>query len=162
MWRKLLNSVSAFKRSDLGVQLAELAIALPIMLMLFAAVTEFGRYFYEYTTLAKSSRDAVRYLVTAYTDGRDDLAAKNLVVYGNVTGTGNPVLSGLTRANVQILRLKENGSPAGCIPFSVTISIINFNHSSVLKLDQLANSSSLDIGIKPSVTMRYLMSQCLV
>ena len=162
MWRKLLNSISAFKRSDLGVQLVELAIVLPILLMLFAAVTEFGRYFYEYTTLSKSSRTAVRYLVTGYTDGRDDAAARNLVVYGNLTGTGNPLLSGLTPANVEILRLKADGSPAGCIPFTVTIRIINFQHASVLKLDQLANSSSLDMDVKPSVTMRYLMSQCLV
>jgi hypothetical protein len=162
MWRKLLNRISVFKRSDSGVQLVELAIVLPILLMMFAAVAEFGRYFYEYTTLAKSSRDAVRYLATAYTDGRDDAAAKSLVVYGNLTGAGNPILSGLTTANVEILRLKQNGSPAGCIPFSVTIRIIDFKHASVLKLDKLTNSSSLDIDVKPSVTMRYLMSQCLV
>src|SRR5438876_2645470 len=123
MWRKLLNKISAFKRSDSGVQLVELAIVLPVLLMLFAAVAEFGRYFYEYTTLAKSSRHAVRYLATAYTDGRDDAAARNLVVYGNLTGTGNPILSGLTTANVQIRRLTQNDRPAGCIPFTVTINV---------------------------------------
>ena len=162
MWRKLLNRISVFKRSESGVQLAELAIVLPILLMMFGAVAEFGRYFYEYTTLAKSSRDAVRYLATAYTDGRDDTAAKNLVVYGNLAGSGSPILSGLTTGNIEILRLKANGSPAGCIPFTVTVRVINYQHSSVLKLEQLANSQSLSIDVKPSVTMRYLMSQCLV
>ena len=162
MWRKLLNRISVFKRSDSGVALVELAIVLPILLMMFAAVAEFGRYFYEYTTLAKSSRDAVRYLATGYTDGRDDAAAKNLVVYGNLTGTGDPILNGLTTANVQIDRLNQDGSAAGCIPFTVTIRVINYKHASLFKLDQLTNSSSLDIDVKPSVTMRYLMSQCLV
>jgi len=162
MWRKLLNRISVFKRSDSGVALVELAIVLPILLVMFAAVAEFGRYFYEYTTLAKSSRDAVRFLATAYTDGRDDAAAKNLVVYGNLTGTGDPILNGLTTANIEILRLKQDGTAAGCIPFTVTIRVTNFKHVSLFKLDQLTNSSSLDIDVKPSVTMRYLMSQCLV
>jgi len=160
MRRQLLNKICFLRRNDAGVQLVELAIVLPVLLMLFGAAAEFGRYFYEYTTLAKSSRAAARYLVTATTDGTDDLAAKNLVVYGNVAGTGTKILSGLDVSNVKITRTPANS----CIPTTVTVEIINFPHSSILKLDKLTKntSASLDINVKPSVTMRYLLSQCLV
>jgi Flp pilus assembly protein TadG len=160
MRRQLLKKICFVRRNEAGVQLVELAIVLPVLLMLFGAAAEFGRYFYEYTTLAKSSRAAVRYLVTARTDGTDDLAAKNLVVYGNVAGTGTKILSGLDVSNVQITRTPANT----CVPTTVTIEIINFPHSSILKLDKLTknSSASLDIAVKPSVTMRYLVSQCLV
>jgi len=160
MRRQLLKKISFLRRNDSGVQLVELAIVLPVLLMLFGAAAEFGRYFYEYTTLAKASRVAARYLATAATDGTADLAAKKLVVYGNVAGTGAPILSGLDVTNVQITRTPANT----CVPTTVTVEIINFPHSSILKLDKLTKntSASLDIAVKPSVTMRYLISQCLV
>jgi len=159
MRRKLLKKICFLTRNDAGVQLVELAIVLPVLLLLFGAAAEFGRYFYEYTTLAKSSRAAARYLVTARTDGSDDLAAKNLVVYGNVAGTGNKMLSDLDVTNIKVTRTPANT----CVPTTVTIEIINFKHSSILKLDKLTNlSASLDIAVRPSVTMRYLVSQCLV
>jgi len=160
MRRQLPKKICFLKRNEAGVQLVELAIVLPVLLMLFGAAAEFGRYFYEYTTLAKASRTAVRYLATAATDGTADLAAKNLVVYGNVAGTGNRILSGLEVSNVKITRTPANT----CVPTTVTVEIINFPHSSILKLDKLTkkSSASLNINVKPSVTMRYLMSQCLV
>lgn len=156
MWQDIIKKISCFKRNDRGVQLVELAIVLPIFVVLFAAVAEFGRYFYEYTTLAKGSRAAVRYLVTETTSGCADLPAKNLVVYGNLAGTGDPIISGLALANVQITRA---GAPTGGVPTTITIKIINFQHSSIFDLGKLTDSSAfLDIDVKPSVTMRYLLT----
>ena len=57
-----LHWLNRFRRDDRGVQLVELAIVLPILLLLFAGVAEFGRYFYEYSTAAKSARLGARYL----------------------------------------------------------------------------------------------------
>ncbi len=161
MLRVLLKKTSSFTRNDRGIQLVELAIALPVMILLFAAVAEFGRYFYEYTTLAKGSRVAVRYLATARTNGDDDLAAKNLVVYGNLAGTGSPIVNGLAPDNVEITRRNSAGVPlAGGIPNTVTVRIINYTHSPLFDLGKLTNSSlSLAVDVKPSVTMRYLLTQ---
>ena len=59
-----LNWLSRFRRNEEGVQLVELAIVIPILLMMFGAVAEFGRYFYEYTTLAKGARVGARFMST--------------------------------------------------------------------------------------------------
>jgi Flp pilus assembly protein TadG len=161
MWRVIVKKISGFTRNERGVQLVELAIVLPVLILLFAAVAEFGRYFYEYTTLAKGSRTAIRYLATARTNGLDDSAAKNLVVYGNLAGTGSPIVTGLTTANVDISRRDGAGAlVTEGIPNTVTIQIKNFKHSPVFDLGKLTKTStSLNVDIKPSVTMRYLLTQ---
>ena len=161
MSRDFLKRVTSFRRDERGVQLVELAIVLPVMLLFFAAVAEFGRYFYEYTTLAKGSRVAVRYLATACTNGTDDAAAKNLVIYGNLAGSGNPILSNLTPSNVTITRRNSAGTPVvGGVPATVTIDIVNYQHTPIFDLAGLTKTSAtLAIAVKPSVTMRYLLTQ---
>ena len=48
----------------------------------------------------------------------------------------------------------------GGIPNTVTIQIIDFTHSPLFDLGTLTNTSlTLDIDVKPSVTMRYLLTQ---
>lgn len=161
MRHKLLQKATSFKRDDQGVQLVELAIVLPVLVLLFAAVAEFGRYFYEYTTLAKGSRVAARFLATACTNGGDDLAAKNLVIYGNIAGSGSPILTGLTTSNVTITRRDSDGvAQTGGVPTTVTVQIVNFKHTPIFDFTKLINSTvTLDIDVKPSVTMRYLLTQ---
>ena len=154
--------LSRFGRDERGVQLVEMAVVLPIFLIVFAAVAEFGRYYYEYTTLAKGARVGVRYLATARTNGLDDTAAKNLVVYGNTAGTGSPIINGLSTTNVTITRLNSDGVPqTGGIPKTVGIQITTYKYSPILDLGKLMNNASLslNIDVKPSVTMRYLLTQ---
>ncbi len=93
-FRRLLN-LRALARNEQGIQLAELAIVLPILLLLFAATAEFGRYFYEYTTLAKAARGGARYLATAKVNCFEANEARKLVVFGNTDGTGAPLIDGL-------------------------------------------------------------------
>src|SRR5947209_18604738 len=89
---KMFDKLSRFAREESGVQLVELAIVLPVFLMLFGAAAEFGRYFYEYTTLDKATRAASRYLATAAVNGTEDTRARNIAVYGNMDGTGTPIV----------------------------------------------------------------------
>lgn len=156
----LLKKIKSFKRDDRGLQLVELAIAVPVLVLLFAVGAEFGRYFQEYTTLAKGSRVAARYMATACTNGADDAAARNLVVYGNFAGTGSPIVNGLQVTNVDVQRNDSAGNPTAGFPTTVTVKIINFNHTPLFNLGQLmGNSLSFNIAVKPSVTMRYLLTQ---
>jgi len=82
-----------------GVALIELALILPLLLLLTFITTEFGRAMFEYNAITKSTRDAVRYL-TFQTPGTRIMEAQNLIVYGNSDGTGTPLVRGLTLANV--------------------------------------------------------------
>jgi Flp pilus assembly protein TadG len=161
MWPVLLSRIALFRRDDRGLQLVELAIVLPILIVLLAAVAEFGRYFQEYTTLAKGSRVAARYLATAPTCSADDLNAKRLVVYGNTAGTGSPIVNGLSVNNVNIVRRNAAGDVTTGFPTTVTVEIINYQHTSIFDLGGLtrSTSASLNIAVKPSVTMRYLLTQ---
>ena len=152
--------LNRFRRDDQGVSLIETAIIVPILLVLFAGVAEFGRYFYEYTTLAKASRLGARYLASksVTSDVADYKAiAKNIVVFGNAAGSGSPILDGLTTENVDV---EYEGGTAG-VPNTVTVSIINYAHEPLFDLGGLLNNDdlSLAVNVSPSVTMRYLLTQ---
>jgi Flp pilus assembly protein TadG len=149
--------LKGFARDERGAQLVELAIVLPLFLVMFAATAEFGRFFYEYTTLAKATRAATRYLITAPSSAASDAEAKNIVVYGNTAGTGTPIVSGLTTANVSVTRV--GGVPV--LPETVTVSITGYKYKPVFDVGKLINVTalSLNVDVKPSVTMRYLLTQ---
>lgn len=154
-WR--LHNLQRFRRDESGVQLVEVAIVLPIFLMLFAATAEFGRYFYEYTTLAKASRVGTRYLTTTPVGTVEDTAARNIVVFGNPAGTGSPLLPDLTTSHVVITR--EGGVPL--LPQRVTVKIVGYQHQPIFDLGALTGVDGLStaVAVQPSVTMRYLLTQ---
>ena len=162
-WKR--RYLARFARNERGVQLAELAIVLPLLALMFGATAEFGRYFHEYTTLSKASRIGARYLATACVKPGEDLKAKNLVVYGNAAGTGSPVLAGLDVSNITITRKDGDIPPAVCcltsgVPQTVSVDVTNFKFQPLFNLGGLMNNNglSLNIDVKPSVTMRYLLT----
>lgn len=156
-WRsRRLLLLQRFARDESGIQLVEVTIVVPIFLMLFAATAEFGRYYYEYTTLAKATRAATRYLTTVY-PGQGDSTAQKLIVYGNPDGTGSPILPNLSTSNVKI---SYAGGAVASIPNTVTVEIINYNHAPIFDLGKLTKTKfSTAVGVKPSVTMKFLLTQ---
>jgi hypothetical protein len=87
------------KKGQKGVAIVEFALILPFLLLLTFITTEFGRAIWEYNTLTKSVRDASRYLAIQPA-GTKITEARNLMVYGNLTGTGTPLAINLSLANV--------------------------------------------------------------
>ena len=156
-----------FCRSERGTQLVELALVLPILMALFAATAEFGRYFYSYSTLAKATRAGARYLATTPvktvgagggSNANEDLKVKRLVVYGdaNAADGTRPVVPGLTLANVE---LKRAGSIPS-VPDTVTVKIVNYNYTPLINLGSFANALKWTaVPLKPATTMRYLLTQ---
>ncbi len=110
-----MRSVAARGRwNSRGIASVELAIALPVLLLLLTATVEVGRLLSEYDTLTKSVRDAARYLAANAFQGTTGVvnitaqvqsATANLVVTGNVNGTGASLLPGLVSANVAVTNL---------------------------------------------------------
>ena len=108
-----------------GVALIEFALTLPVLLVLTFITTEFGRALYQYNTLTKAVRDAARYLsvqdpMIATSDPQGLITkAKNLVVFGNVAGTGDPLAIGLSVSQVP----KPTWQHAGTSPVINTVTI---------------------------------------
>jgi Flp pilus assembly protein TadG len=89
------------KQGQKGVALVEFALILPFLLLLSITAAEFGRAIWEYNTLTKSVRDAARYLSIQTPGSATEVdRARNLMVYGNLSGTGTPLAIGLSLANV--------------------------------------------------------------
>ena len=87
------------------------------------------------------------------------------MVYGNTAGTGSPILPGLLVSNVSITPndLACAGTPQG-VPPSITVTISGFKHQSLFDIGGLLKNAaiSMDIDVKPSVSMRYMLSTPLV
>ena len=83
--------------------------------------------------------------------------AKNIVVFGNTSGTGEAILPGLSVDNVDVQYI---GGTTG-VPDTVKVSIVNYTHESLFDLGGFLRNPdlSLNVDVKPSVTMRYLLTQ---
>ena len=147
---RVLARLRRFRSCETGTQLAEMAVVLPILLVLFGATAEFGRFFYTYNTLAKSTRAGARYL-TASNKATDDMA-KSLVVNGTTDDGAPPILSGLSAGNVQITREGPTGYPE-----TVKVEISGYQYEPIFDLGKLMGKSfSLRVNVRPSTTMRYI------
>ncbi|MGI8917332.1 MAG: TadE/TadG family type IV pilus assembly protein [Pyrinomonadaceae bacterium] len=151
-----------FKREE-GGTVAELAIIVPFLAVMLAGVTEFGRLFQSYTTLAKSTRTAARYLSNHPFDAANQTKAKNLAACGQLTCGVNdqPLLTGLSANNICI---ESTGNPN---PVSVTVSIPRtgagcgspYTYQPIFDLAVLlhAPTFSLNLPLAPSTTMYYML-----
>jgi hypothetical protein len=118
------------KRREKGVALTEFALALPMLLIVMLPILEFGRAYYQYNTVAKSVRQAARYL-SVRTPGVDVDKARNIVVYGNPAGTGTPLVPGLSLSNVPTPTWSTTGSYP--ILNTVTVTVTGYTFVPLVK-----------------------------
>jgi Flp pilus assembly protein TadG len=148
-----------------GNAMIELAVVLPVLLLLFVGAAEVGRMFYTYTTLAKATKLGARYLSTsklASSGSTTDRAfatsqAQNLVVCGYVDCTGHTAIApGLASANVAVtlptiganvsyVRVQIQNYPftTGAFNLALRLGVTNAT---------IYNATSLT----PGTTMRYM------
>ncbi len=115
------------KREERGVELIELAFVLPLLLLISLGTIEFGRAYYTYNILSKALRDGARYAATSRikSDGTwvstenpsVDTRTKNLVIYGNVAGSGNKVIPDLNTGQIFVVRNPDSTGNTG-VPVS--------------------------------------------
>ena len=108
-----------------GTAIIEFALSVPLLVLLSIMVVEMGRALYQYNALAKSVRDAARYL-SMQLPNTQVAQAKNLVVFGTPDGTGTPLVPGLDIASHVP---DPTWQTAGADPLinTVTIQVTNYS-----------------------------------
>jgi len=101
-----------------GLVVIELAITLPLVLLIMLATAEFGRAFYQYTTLSKAVETGTRYYASTALDNTIPVATKvstieNLVVFGSPAAGGTSILPGFNNSNVTEI---SSVGPVGTVP----------------------------------------------
>lgn len=148
--------VRRFLRKERGTQILELAIALPVMLMMLGAVGEFGRFFYTYSALTNAVRAGARHACKWEKNaGWTIPETTKMVVYGDYSNTSNgPILPGLTTSNVVV---QANGPSVNNID-SVTVKIVNYQYTPLFDLGAITGipSLTLNIPMNASATMHQL------
>lgn len=117
-----------------GVAAIEFALLAMLLLTLMLGAAELGRALYQYNTVVKNTRSAVRYL-SAYAPGNATAitAAKNLAVYGTTAAGSTPLVPGLSTGMVSVKDASSDSQHAlvdttrGAIDLvSVTVSTLTF------------------------------------
>ena len=150
----IVERVRRFLRREHGTQLVELAIALPLMLVLLGGIAEFGRLFYTYSTLTNAVRAGARHASRWERNaGWTFPETSNMVVYGDYSGGSTPILPGLSTANVVV---QANG-PTNNVD-SVTVKIVNYQYQPLFDVGKLVGipALSLNINLNANVTMHQL------
>jgi Flp pilus assembly protein TadG len=137
------------RRSRKGSALLEFALATSILVPLFTGTFQFGYTLYVYNNLQSAVRGGARYAsmrsydsATGTPSSAFSTAVKNMVVFGNPEGTGQPVSRGLTQSNVQI-----QPNMNGAAPESITVQITGYTVDAVF--------TSFTFNGKPSTTFPY-------
>jgi Flp pilus assembly protein TadG len=96
--RSLIKILLRLGRCSSGSVVLESAFALPLAIILMAGVMDFGMLLQTWATGNKGVRDAARYL-GSLSPGTACLTsaitnAQNLAIYGNIAGTGSPLVTG--------------------------------------------------------------------
>jgi hypothetical protein len=160
---KAITKLRRLVLGDEGSTLAEMAIMVPFLAIMLAGVSEFGRYFQAYTTLAKSTRSSARYLSNHPFNDAEKANARNLAVCGKLTcAGGDELLPGLTTANVCI-------ESVGVLPVPTTVTVRipeaadgcadPYIYQPVFDLGALLHTPafSLAVPIRPSTTMYFML-----
>ena len=111
--------------NERGSTLVEFAIGATVFLTAMFAVLEFGRALWVHNALTDAARRGARY-ATLNTQASAD-QVRNVVVYGNEGGSGNPMLSNLSTANVDV---DYNGFALN--DGTVTVSITDYQFQFVI------------------------------
>ncbi|TBW54341.1 pilus assembly protein [Marinobacter halodurans] len=99
------------KQKQHGIAMLEFMVAAPLLIVVTLAVTEMAWAFHQYHTMTRATRDGARYMASSaligsvgiiYLDSTLVQETGNLVVFGNVGGTGSPLLPDWSAAEVTV------------------------------------------------------------
>ena len=159
----LPQKLARLRCNEQGVQLVEVAIVLPVLLLLLAATAEFGRYFYVYSTLSRSTRTAIRHISSNAYTSTEWKKAMDLARCGVMRVSGSDpspctsdslALSGLAESNFTITPAAESTY----FPTTVTVEI-NYTYTPIFNLGNFASGGSwTSVPVRAKTTMRYMLT----
>ena len=115
------------KDNERGSTLVEFALGVTLFVTAMFGVLEFGRMLWAHNALSDAVRRGARYAVLH--SASDSAAVKNVVVYGDAAGGGQPMLNNLSAANVEVT---YNGF--GLNDGTVSVSITNYQFQFVIPI----------------------------
>jgi Flp pilus assembly protein TadG len=95
-----MKQTKLFEANERGATLVEFAIAATVLLTAVFGVIEFGRALWVHNALSDAARRGARYATLHSEDSVDEV--KNVVVYGNPAGSGDPIVPNFTPTNVTV------------------------------------------------------------
>jgi len=106
----MIQSKSRSKRVQSGLATVEFAVTLPFLLLVIAISGEIGYVMYQQTLLSKTIETGGRYISVNATSGtglvdisaQDLLDTRNVILYGNKAGIGQPIISDLSPLNINV------------------------------------------------------------
>ena len=125
-----MRRIKNFNQDEKGSTLVEYSIAATVFIMAIFAVLEFGRALWAHNALTDAARRGARYAVLHRSNSGEDTNIKNLVVYGNEDGGTQPLLPGLSTANVTVSRSADFSVNRG----TATVSITGYEFKFVLQM----------------------------
>ncbi|HEY9403293.1 MAG TPA: TadE/TadG family type IV pilus assembly protein [Pyrinomonadaceae bacterium] len=117
------------KGDERGAALLEFAIGAMIFVTAMFGVLEIGRMLWVHNSLVDATRRAARYAVNQGMSTGAQTGAKNMAVYGNAAGAGQPLVPDLSASQVKITY--QNFQLGGG---TVTAEIENYDFNFVLPL----------------------------
>ena len=109
--------IKSCKDNERGSTLVEFAIGVTVFVTAMFAVLEFGRALWVHNALSDAARRGARYAVLHSSGSATEV--KNVVVYGDPAGSGQPMLNNLSTANVNV-NYNNFGLNDGTVSVSIT------------------------------------------
>ena len=113
----------ADRKGERGAALLEFTLAATVFIVVIFGTLEFGRLLWVHNALTDATRRAARHAVTR---GKSNDPAsgvqreiKNVAVYGNPDGTGNPLVDGLTPGKVKVTFSDDYALGAGSVSVEI-------------------------------------------
>ena len=105
------------RKNERGSTLVEFSIGVTVFVTAMFGVLEFGRLLWVHNALTDAARRGARYAVMH--SASDETSVKNIVVYGDAAGTGQPMLNNLSTSNV-VVTYNSFGLNDGTVSVSIT------------------------------------------
>jgi Flp pilus assembly protein TadG len=157
------TSANVRRRRERGLQLVEVTLVMPVLLLLLAATAEFGRYFFTYSVLARATNTAARHLAGHTLEVSVITEAKNLARCGQKTACSSSVIPELEAGDISVfadatdITNASDDAALPNLPNTITISV-NSYYQSVFNLGNWIDGEWTTIPMTPSTTMRYWLA----